>query len=40
MGLHDELGLPVKKIGVGEKLEDLRPFEPQEFLEALFPKEL
>lgn len=40
IGLHDELGLPVKKIGVGESLEDLRPFEPNEFLDALFPKDL
>ena len=30
-----ELGLPVKLIGVGEKLEDLRPFDPQDFARAL-----
>jgi fused signal recognition particle receptor len=30
-----ELGLPVKLIGVGEKLEDLRPFDPQDFAHAL-----
>lgn len=30
-----ELGLPVLRIGVGESLEDLRPFEPQEFADAL-----
>lgn len=36
IGLHDELGIPVKKIGVGETLEDLRSFEPQEFLDAIF----
>ena len=27
--------IPVKLIGVGEKLEDLRPFEPEEFARAL-----
>jgi len=26
-----ELGLPVKLIGVGEQLEDLRPFDPADF---------
>lgn len=31
-----ELGLPVKWIGVGEGVNDLRPFTPQEFAEALF----
>jgi fused signal recognition particle receptor len=30
-----ELGLPVKLIGVGEALEDLRPFDPQDFARAL-----
>lgn len=30
-----ELQLPVKLIGVGESLEDLRPFDPQEFARAL-----
>jgi len=30
-----ELGLPVKLIGVGETLEDLRPFDPQDFARAL-----
>ena len=30
-----ELGLPVKLIGVGEHLEDLRPFDPQDFAGAL-----
>jgi fused signal recognition particle receptor len=30
-----EVGLPVKLIGVGEKLEDLRPFDPQDFARAL-----
>ena len=30
-----ELGLPVKLIGVGEALEDLRPFDPRDFARAL-----
>jgi fused signal recognition particle receptor len=30
-----ELGLPVKLIGVGEQLDDLRPFDPQDFARAL-----
>jgi fused signal recognition particle receptor len=30
-----ELGLPVKLIGVGETLEDLRPFDPEDFAHAL-----
>ena len=29
------LGVPVKYIGVGEKAEDLMPFEPAAFVEAL-----
>jgi fused signal recognition particle receptor len=30
-----ELGLPVKLVGVGERLEDLRPFDPGDFARAL-----
>lgn len=30
-----EMGLPVKYIGVGEGVDDLMPFEPEEFVEAL-----
>lgn len=29
------LGIPIKFIGVGEGIEDLRPFDPQEFVDAL-----
>jgi fused signal recognition particle receptor len=32
----DELKLPVRYIGIGETLEDLRPFDPEEFTLALF----
>ena len=36
LAIQKELGLPVKYIGVGEGIEDLRPFYPEEFVEALF----
>jgi fused signal recognition particle receptor len=36
IGICDELKLPVRYVGVGEKVADLRPFEPHEFVEALF----
>jgi fused signal recognition particle receptor len=35
LAIAHELGIPVKLIGIGEKLEDLRPFEPTEFARAL-----
>ena len=31
-----ELGLPVRYVGVGEKMEDLLPFDPQQFVNSLF----
>jgi len=31
-----ELGLPIRFIGVGEKIDDLRPFSAEQFVEALF----
>ena len=34
-----ELNIPVKFIGVGEKVEDMRPFDPDEFTLALFDSE-
>lgn len=34
--IKQKLGLPVKFIGVGEKLEDLEPFDPDTFVAALF----
>ncbi len=33
--IAEELGVPVKFIGVGEGVDDLMPFEPREFVEAL-----
>jgi fused signal recognition particle receptor len=35
LAIASQLALPVKLIGVGEGLEDLRPFDPREFAEAL-----
>jgi fused signal recognition particle receptor len=36
VGLSDEVGVPVKLVGVGEALEDLRDFDAEEFVDALF----
>ena len=35
LAIARELGLPIKLIGIGESLEDLRPFEPRQFARAL-----
>jgi fused signal recognition particle receptor len=35
VAIAHELGLPVKLVGVGEQLDDLRPFDPQDFATAL-----
>jgi fused signal recognition particle receptor len=32
----DELQIPVRYIGIGERVDDLRPFDPDEFTNALF----
>lgn len=37
IAIGHELGLPVKLVGVGEDLEDLQPFDPQAFIDALLP---
>lgn len=34
--LAEQLGIPLRFIGIGEKVDDLRPFNAQEFVEALF----
>jgi fused signal recognition particle receptor len=36
LAIHQTLGIPIKLIGVGERLEDLRPFEPEVFARAIF----
>ncbi len=38
IGISDQLGIPVKFIGVGEKIEDLQLFDKREFVESLFEK--
>ena len=35
IAIAHELGLPVKLIGIGESLDDLRPFDPEDFAAAL-----
>lgn len=37
VSIVDELGIPIKFIGVGEKVSDLMTFDAQEYVEALFP---
>lgn len=34
--IQEQLGVPVKFIGTGEGMDDLQPFNPQQFVEALF----
>jgi fused signal recognition particle receptor len=36
VAIHETLGIPIKLIGVGEQLEDLRPFEADVFARAIF----
>ena len=36
ISLKNQLGLPVRFVGVGEKLDDLQPFVPEDFVRALF----
>ena len=36
VAIHQQLGLPLKFIGVGEQPDDLQPFDPAQFAEALF----
>jgi fused signal recognition particle receptor len=36
VGLADEFGIPVRWVGVGEGVEDLREFHAEEFVDALF----
>lgn len=36
LSIKDELGIPIKYIGVGEGIDDLQPFVPAEFAKALF----
>jgi len=36
VAIREQLGLPVKFVGVGETPEDLQPFDPEAFVDALF----
>ncbi len=39
ISIRNELGIPVKLIGVGEKIDDLQPFEAKSFVDALFERD-
>lgn len=39
LSIRRELGIPVKFIGVGEKIDDMKPFDADEFARALFSNE-
>ena len=36
LGICDELKVPVRFVGIGEKVADLRPFDAHEFVDALY----
>ncbi|HPK40512.1 MAG TPA: signal recognition particle-docking protein FtsY, partial [Candidatus Cloacimonadota bacterium] len=36
ISIKRQLNIPVKLVGVGESIEDLRDFDPEEFANALF----
>lgn len=36
LAIKQELGIPVKFVGLGEKADDVAPFDPDTFVEALF----
>jgi fused signal recognition particle receptor len=36
LSIRRELGLPVKFVGVGEKIDDMQEFDAEEFVSALF----
>ncbi len=39
LSIRRELGIPVKFIGIGEKIDDMKPFDADEFARALFSNE-
>ena len=39
LSIKKELGIPVKFIGVGEQIDDMKPFDANDFAEALFEKD-
>lgn len=40
ISIRNELGIPVKLIGVGESIHDLQPFEAKSFVDALFERDM
>jgi fused signal recognition particle receptor len=38
VSIQEELRVPVRYVGVGEEVEDLQPFDPEQFVRALFEK--
>jgi fused signal recognition particle receptor len=38
ISIQEELGIPVQYVGVGEDVDDLQPFDPAQFVQALFEK--
>ncbi len=36
VGIRDQLNVPVKLVGLGEQIDDIEPFDPETFVEALF----
>lgn len=40
LNIAKDYKLPIKMVGLGEAIEDLAPFDPESFIEGLFPKEL
>jgi fused signal recognition particle receptor len=36
IGIRDQVGIPIKFIGVGEKMQDIEDFDPDAFVDALF----
>tara|TARA_R110002096_G_scaffold77896_7_gene183365 strand:+ start:118896 stop:120107 length:1212 start_codon:yes stop_codon:yes gene_type:complete len=36
LGISDEMGVPIRYIGIGEQVDDLRPFAPEAFVAALY----
>ena len=39
VAIQSELGIPVKYVGVGEKIDDLQKFNSEDFVNALFAKQ-
>ena len=40
LAISDQLKVPVRFVGVGEKMEDLQEFHPMEFVDSLLPESL